>query len=109
MNREQQRFEAAKAAMQGILANGPLCHRIMDGDLSEATDLTEGERVARIALHMADALLSALHPTTEDSSPVPDFLEVPWTCTKCGKETRNKHGYCDSCTGSKVPDSETTT
>ena len=57
------RFEAAKAAMQGILANGPLCHRVMDGDLREDCDITDGERMARIAFHMADALLAELART----------------------------------------------
>jgi hypothetical protein len=62
MNKTEQRFEAAKAAMQGILANGPLCHRVMNGDL-RTKGVQDDEQVARIARHMADALLAELAHT----------------------------------------------
>jgi len=115
MNKTEQRFEAAKAAMQGILSNGPLCHRIMDGDLREDCDITDGERIARIALHMADALISKLNNTdsNERLSEIVDKLlnHCPDSeCSECSKiscphgcELHFHHDGCPACAMASEP------
>jgi len=66
----------------------------------------EPSDIAARAVERTDALLAELERTAPKPEMHQDLLETPWTCTKCGKETRNKHGYCDSCVGVKTPDSD---
>lgn len=59
------RDKFAAMAMQGLLANEQVCLRIMDGNLGNRKDesITDGEKLSRIALHMADSLIAKLDNT----------------------------------------------
>ena len=70
MNKEEQRFQAAAMAMQGQVSNAEWI-RYLSG-LCEADGTIPAERIASHSVEYADALLSALYPSTEESSPVPD-------------------------------------
>jgi hypothetical protein len=106
MNKDEMRFQAAAMAMQGLLSNPNWMMRYENNGEFQVGQVYETDAEA---VRQADMLLLELErtkPTTEESSPAPELLEVPWTCSKCGKETRNKHGYCDPCTGAKDTDAE---
>jgi hypothetical protein len=65
MNKTEQRFEAARAAMQGILSNSAM----------DVHNLLGSSHVAIWAIEYADALLAELartEPTTEKSQLAPD-------------------------------------
>jgi hypothetical protein len=70
MNKEEMRFKAAAMAMQGQISNAEWI-RYLAG-LCEADGTIPAERIASHSVEYADALLSALYASTEESSPVPD-------------------------------------
>jgi len=72
MNKTEQRFEAAKTAMQGLCGNYEWC-KVAAMNLKQGQTIAEAVAVASIEL--ADALLAELartEPTTEKSSLAPD-------------------------------------
>lgn len=64
---EKMRFKAAAMAMQGLLSNPSWVRLFEYHNTTEPVGDTAAE-----ALRQADALLSALYPSTEESTPVPD-------------------------------------
>jgi len=79
MNKEQQRFQAAVAAMQGMLANAnTMAHETM------------GCSLARSAIEHADVLLAELDGTqAKDNPPIQTY--GGWLpCPTCGKPTLNR-------------------
>jgi hypothetical protein len=69
MTKEQMRFHAAAMAMQGILS-GDVAPQDRDAEYN-------AKGLADFSVEYADALLSTLYPSNEDSSVVPD--EDGWT------------------------------
>jgi hypothetical protein len=72
MNKTEQRFEAAKAAMHGLCGNYEWC-KVAAMNLKQGQTIAEAVAVASIEL--ADALLAELartEPTTEKSPLAPD-------------------------------------
>ena len=61
MNKTEQRFEAAKAAMQGILSNSEMT-RVLYG-LANDLNITGDEAIIRRSRQVADALLAELART----------------------------------------------
>ena len=127
--KEEQRFDLVCAALSGLCANahpGVPASEYGKSAVSFADAvMKELEATVNESLTVdLDAMLAACIPGGDACDPqevadairewyanhivdankkVPDLLEIPWSCTKCGNETRNKHGYCDSCTKGKVP------
>ena len=72
MNRTEQRFEAAKAAMQGLCGNYEWC-KVAAMNLKQGQTIAEAVAVASVEL--ADALLAELartEPTVKECLTVPD-------------------------------------
>jgi hypothetical protein len=79
--REQQRFAAAVAAIQGLCANFQWCqHRA--GCLAEGETIAEA--VAESALECADALLAALYPDDKESLTAPITPNIFGTVLRAG-------------------------
>jgi len=74
MNKEEMRFKAAAMAMQGLIG---ACHTNFECmkmlcEEADAIGVPRDKAIVKASIEYADALLSALYPSTEEPSPVPD-------------------------------------